>query len=151
MPPMKATNSQMDARAIMAQMQEHTCHVMLGEMRPSHELAGLAGRPEDQMRRELEHWKANGRIFSVVSEGAEYFPLFALNPANDFRPYPAVAAAIGIFAHTELSRWALAAWFIGLNSFLDDQRPMDLLAFDPDSMIQAAKDAVQEMGTRLRR
>ena len=32
---------------------------------------------------------------------------------------------------------------MGLNSFLDDQRPQDLLSLDPDWVIDAARDAVE--------
>jgi hypothetical protein len=39
----------------------------------------------------------------------------------------------------------LAFWFAGLNSFLDDERPQDVLASDPESAIAAAKDEMAEL------
>jgi hypothetical protein len=39
----------------------------------------------------------------------------------------------------------LAFWFAGLNSFLDDERPQDVLATDPESAIAAAKDEMAEL------
>jgi hypothetical protein len=36
-----------------------------------------------------------------------------------------------------------AFWFAGLSSYLDDRRPQDLLASDPDLVIAAAKDEVE--------
>jgi hypothetical protein len=47
-----------------------------------------------------------------------------------------------VFGDTKDS-WGLAFWFAGLNSFLDDQRPQDLLAADPERVIAAAKDEVE--------
>ena len=40
----------------------------------------------------------------------------------------------------EKSSTRLAFWFAALNSFLDDERPQDVLAVDPDRVISAAKD-----------
>ncbi len=137
----------MDTPTTVAEMQEHARSVVLSEMRPAHELAALAGLSDDGIRRDLEAWKTEGRIFWVEHEGTEYFPLFALDPDADYCPYPAVAAVLAVLPapHEGWSRWALASWFIGGNSFLDDQRPMDLLAVDPDWIIDAAKDTLQEM------
>lgn len=136
----------MDTPPIVAEMQEHARSVVLTQMRPARELAALTRLSDDDIRRDLEAWKAEGRIFWVVHEGTEYFPLFALDPDADYRPYPAVAAVHAILpAPCEgWSRWALASWFICSNSFLDDQRPMDLLAFEPDWVIDAAKDTLQD-------
>jgi len=41
--------------------------------------------------------------------------------------------------------WCLAFWFAALNSFLDDGRPQDVLAIDPERVIAAAKDEVAEL------
>lgn len=51
---------------------------------------------------------------------------------------------LGIFDDS-LSNWDIASWFIGLNRFLDDQVPKDLLASDPDWVIAAVKDEVEEI------
>ena len=135
----------MNADATMARMQEDLRRAALGELSQAHELAGLAGRGAEEMRCDLKQWKAEGRIFSVEQDGAEYFPIYALDPGAGYRPYPVMAEVIRILRQTEgwSSCWALAGWFIGLNSFLDDQRPLDLLALDPEWVIEAARDAVE--------
>ncbi len=132
-------------RETMARMQEDLRRAVLGEMRQAHELAVLAGRGAEEMHYDLKQWKADGRIFSVEQDGAEFFPIYALDPDAGYRPYPVMAEAIRILYQTEgwSSCWALAAWFIGLSSFLDDQRPLDLLALDPEWVIEAARDAVE--------
>jgi hypothetical protein len=115
-------------------------------MCPVGQLATLAGRGTNEIRRDLDQWAADGRILSVRHESVNYFALFALNPADGYRPYPAVGDAIRILSRV-LNRensWGLASWFIGLKSFLDDQRPTDLLASDPEWVIEAAQDEVNE-------
>lgn len=104
-------------------------------------IAKRAGRRSGDLAR----WKAEKSIFAIRERGRDYFPLFALNPNDNYRPpYRAVGEILGIFSDS-LSRWGIASWFIGLNSFLDDQAPKDLLAFDPDWVIAAAKDEVEEI------
>jgi hypothetical protein len=134
------------SQAILAAMQEEMRRQVLGEMRPAGQLATLAGRSTNEIRHDLDQWVADGRILSVRHEGVDYFALFALNSVEGYRPYPAVADAIRILGRV-LNRenaWGLASWFIGLNSFLDDQRPADLLASDPEWVVEAAQDAVNE-------
>src|ERR1035441_8625828 len=88
-------------RAIMAQMEEQVRRMVLAEMRQAHELAALAGRPEDEMRGGLARWKSAGRIVSVEHEGAEYFPAFTLDPGAGYRPFPVMAEVIRILYQTE--------------------------------------------------
>lgn len=94
------------------------------------------------VKRNLRQWKDEGRIFAVEDEGAEYFPLFALDPHANFRPYPAVAEILRILP--DLSPLGIAAWFVGVNSFFDDQRPKDILEDDPAWLIDASKDVAAE-------
>lgn len=134
----------MNPAEIMARMEEETRRAVLAEMRPARELAVLAGRGAEEMLTSLELWKADGRIFSVEHKGAEYFPPFALDPDAGYRPYPAVAAALRILRELGWkSSWGPAGWFVGLNSYLDDQRPMDLIAEDPEWVIEAARDTIE--------
>lgn len=133
-----------NARAAMTSMQEAMRRTVLAEMRPAQELAELAGREAHQMRRELERWSAEGRILSVHHEGVDYFSQFALNPGYGYRPYPAAAEAIRILRAVldPENSWGVASWFLGVNSFLDDQRPADLLGEDPEWVIEAAREEV---------
>jgi hypothetical protein len=134
---------QVNTQAIMAQMEETVRRSVPGEMRQADELAALACRPIEEMRGDLERWTAEGRMLSVELEGVEYFARFALNPADGFRPYPAVAEASRILSEVlGKNSWVVASWFIGVNSFLEDQRPADVLASDPDWVLEAAHDEV---------
>lgn len=145
MKPVKSEESQIDARAILDRMQEGARRQVLAEMCQARELAALAGQEPEQMQAELQRWKIEGRIFSVDHEGKEYFPSFALDPGTGYRPYPAIAEVFRTFDAVGCENpWRLASWFVGLNSFLDDQRPMDLLAEDPEWVIDAARDEAAE-------
>lgn len=133
----------------MTRMQEDTKRAVLGDLRQAHEIAEVAGLGPEVMQRDLICWKAEGRIFSVEFEGTEYFPPFALDSATGYQPYPALAEVLRILNRGNWgSDRAVAAWFIGLSSFLDDQRPGDLLATDPGWVIEAAQDAVHSLDQR---
>jgi hypothetical protein len=132
-------------RAIMAQMNEDVRRAVLTEMRQADQLAALAGRDTQETRDDLERWTSEGRMLSVQHEGVVYFALFALNPADLYRPCPAVADAVRILSEVldrERNSWGIASWFLGVNSFLDDQRPADLLGTDPEWVTEAAQDEV---------
>jgi len=127
----------------MAGMREETRRAVLAEMRPAHEMAAEVGRSAQLMQNDLVCWRGENRIFSVEYGGTEYFPLFALDAGDGYQPYPAFGEALRILNASKWgSDWAVAAWFVGLSSFLNDQRPADLLACDPGWVIDAARDAV---------
>ncbi len=103
------------------------------------EIAKLAGGSEKNAPPQPNIWKRNSTIFTIEHKGADYFPLYALDPDKNYRPYKAVAEILRIFGDNK-SEWGVAFWFASLNSFLDDRRPQDLLALDPNLVITAAKD-----------
>ena len=135
----------MNRRAIMAQLNDDVRRAVLTEMRQADQLAALAGRDTQETRDDLERWTSEGRMLSVQHEGVAYFALFALNPADLYPPYLAVADAVRILSEVldrERNSWGIASWFLGVKSFLDDQRPADLLGSDPEWVTEAAQDEV---------
>jgi hypothetical protein len=113
-----------------------------GDLLPAGEIAKLAGYSANNPSAQPNKWKRDGAIFAIHHKGTDYFPIYALNPDENYRPYKAVADILRVFGDTKDS-WGLAFWFAGLNSFLDDQRPQDLLAADSERVIAAAKDEVE--------
>src|ERR1700731_462948 len=113
-----------------------------GDLLPAGEIAKLAGYSANNPSAQPNKWKRDGAIFAIHHKGTDSFPIYALNPDENYRPYKAVADILRVFDDTKDS-WGLAFWFAGLNSFLDDQRPQDLLAADPERVIAAAKDEVE--------
>ena len=113
-----------------------------GDFLPAGEIAKLAGYSDKNPSAQPNKWKKDGVVFAIQHKGVDYFPLYALDPDENYRPYKAVAQVLRVFGDTKTG-WGTAFWFAGLNSFLDDRRPQDLLASDPALVIAAAKDQVE--------
>lgn len=116
-----------------------------GQFVTAEEISRLAGYSKSNPSSQPARWRQDGQIFAVNVRGVNYFPLFALNPDNSFRPYKEVREILSILKRTLLSDWAIASWFLGVNSFLDDRIPKDLLATEPALVIEAARDVVSEV------
>ena len=107
-----------------------------GDFVPATEVAKLAGFSASNPSVQPNKWKRNRDIFAIQHGREDYFPLYALHP-NDQRPRKQIAEILRVFGNTK-DGWGLAFWFAALNSFLDDERPQDVLAVDPDRVIAAA-------------
>ena len=110
-----------------------------GDFVSAGDIAKMAGYSSKNPSAQPNKWKRDGAIFAFQHKGIDYFPRYALDPVESYRPYKALAEVLSIFGETK-SAWGTAFWFAGLNSFLDDQRPQDLLATRPDLVIAAAQD-----------
>lgn len=106
-------------------------------------IAKLAGYSSKNPSAQPYKWKKDGAIFAIHHKGTDYYPLYALNPDDNYRPYSALAEIIKIFGKKKTG-WGLSYWFEGVNSFLDDQKPKDLLATDPKDVIAAARDETED-------
>ncbi len=113
-----------------------------GDFLPAGEVAKLAGYSDKNPSAQPNKWKKDGVIFAIQHKGVDYFPLYALDPDENYRPYKAIAEILRVFGEAKTG-WGIAFWFAGLNSFLDDRRPQDLLASDPALVIAAAKDELE--------
>lgn len=116
-----------------------------GDFLPAAAIASLAGYSAKNPSAQPNKWKKDAAIFAIQHKGNDYFPMYALDAEENYRPYKALAEVLRIFGETKTG-WGIAFWFAGLNSFLDDRRPQDLLESEPDLVIAAAKDEV--MGIR---
>ena len=112
-----------------------------GDFLPAGKIAEMVGYSSKNPSAQPNKWKRDGAIFAFKHKGIDYFPRYALDPVESIRPYKALADVIKIFGETK-SGWGAAFWFAGLNSFLDDQRPKDLLATRTELVIAAAQDEV---------
>ena len=109
-----------------------------GDFLPASEVAKFEGFSAGNTPLQPNKWKRNRDIFVIQHGDEDYIPLYALNP-DDHRPRRQMAEILRIFGDAK-DGWGLAFWFAALNSFLDDERPQDVLAVDPDRVIAAAKD-----------
>lgn len=112
-----------------------------GDLLTASDIAKLAGFSETNPSVQPNKWKRNGLIFAVQHKGADYFPSYALDPQNGYRPRKAMAKIIQIFG--EKGDWGKAYWFASDNSFLGGKRPQDILATQPERVIAAAADEME--------
>jgi hypothetical protein len=70
-------------------------------------------------------WKRLGQIFAIHHRGSDYYPLYALDPAEGYRPRPVVADVLRLFSDSKDS-WSTAFWFGSINSYLRGKRPQDV-------------------------
>jgi hypothetical protein len=90
---------------------------------------------------QLDRWRMERRVFAVGAPGFEHVPLFQFT--DDLYVVDAMPQLLKIFR--ALSDWQIALWFFSPNAWLGDQRPMDLLQRDPDSVIDAAQHAIETL------
>ncbi|HEY2467502.1 MAG TPA: hypothetical protein VGI45_06635 [Terracidiphilus sp.] len=112
-----------------------------GDFLPATEVAQLAGFSASNLSVQPNKWKRNREIFAIQHGREDYLPVYALGP--DHRPRKEMAEILKVFQNAK-DGWGLAFWFAALNSFLDDERPQDVLATDPERVIAAAEDEVAE-------
>lgn len=93
-----------------------------------------AKNPSSQPNR----WKRMGQIFAIHHKGADYYPLYALDPAEGYRPRAIVEDVMRVFGGSKDS-WGLAFWFGSANSYLGGRRPQDVLEENPVPLLKAAQ------------
>ena len=114
-----------------------------GDFLPAMEVAKIAGFSSTNLSVQPNKWKRNREIFAIQHGREDYLPLYGLDP-GDHRPRKEMAEILNVFGDVK-DGWGLAFWFAGLNSFLYDERPQDVLASDPKLVIAAAKDEMAEL------
>jgi hypothetical protein len=96
-------------------------------------LAGFSGaNPSAQPHK----WKKAGKIFALRRGNTDFYPSYAFG--DDFRPLLAMKEILGVF-HDKKSDLKIAAWFASENSWLRNQRPLDLILASPEAVIEAAE------------
>ncbi len=103
------------------------------------QIAAIAGTSEKNLSAELQGAAVEGALFFIHRNGIDYFPGYALDSEQCYRPYQVLRTVIEHLTPTK-DGWSLAFWFQSVNSFLGGKRPMDLLAEKPDEVIAAAAD-----------
>ena len=131
-----------EALLVQARMTAQARAAVLEESGPwltGPQIARLAGFSESNPSAQPSRWKRSGAIFSVSHQGCDYFPTYALNEADGWRPRPAMADVLGVFGQAK-DGWGLAYWFASVNGFLGERRPQDVLPTDPQAVVAAARD-----------
>lgn len=107
------------------------------------DISEMAGYSKINPSAQPAKWKKDRQIFSIRHQNVDYFPGFALDPKHDYKPLKAMSEVLKVFGDAK-DGWGLAFWFMGLNSFLGGKkRPMDLLASEPERVVDAARLELQ--------
>lgn len=127
-------------------MRVNARHAVLksGDWLTAAQLAQLAGLSTRNPSAQPNKWKKQGQIFAIRYSGVDYFPGYGLDPDAGFRPLKFLAKVLEVFDEKKDS-WGLAYWFRSDNGFLGGRRPQDLLATEPERVIAAAEDELQEV------
>jgi hypothetical protein len=98
-----------------------------------------AGFSEINPSAQPNRWKRDGKVFALRRGKTDVYPAYAFG--DDFRPLPAMKDVLCVFKDkkTDLK---IAAWFASVNSWLRDQRPLDVIGTNPEAVINAAKAEV---------
>lgn len=115
-----------------------------GEWLTAAEISELAGFSPRNPSAQPNKWKKQGIIFAIKHGNVDYYPAFALDKHAGYRPFKAMAKVLDILAAYK-DGWGLAYWFQSANSFLGGELPQDMIATDPERVIGAALDEVEEV------
>lgn len=88
-------------------------------------------------------WKANDQLFAIRRDGRDMYPRYALG--DDFTPLPVVKRVLKTLVNHDPLR--VAGWFESTSSFLGGKRPRQLIAAQPERVVQAAQDTVTQLET----
>lgn len=91
----------------------------------------------------VTEWWCAGKIFALHHEGIDYFPIYAFDPAADYKPRPGLAPVIAKLA-SQKEGWGMAFWFGSSNSTLGGRMPKDVLEREPEIVLDAAEYEVSE-------
>lgn len=112
-----------------------------GDWVSAEEWTSILGPSVKNPSAQFRKWKREGAIFAICHDGIDYFPGYALDPQNEYRPFRGLKKVIAQFAMTR-DGWSLAFWFHSANSFLGGKRPKEILASQSDLVFAAATDEV---------
>jgi hypothetical protein len=121
-----------------------TAVLQSGDWMTAAEIAQVAGFSSSNPSAQPNKWKRDGAIFAIRHNGVDYFPSYGLDPKAGYRPLKSMAKVIDIFRDAK-DGWGMSYWFASVNSFLGGKRPQELLAAEPERVLAAARDALEEV------
>lgn len=101
------------------------------------ELLGSTARNTSAMASRL---KRSGKLFAVTYKGVDLYPAAQI---VDGEPSPAVERILHAFEGD--SAWTIALWLNAPSGWLGGERPLDLLAEQPDRVVEAARKTTEPL------
>ena len=86
-------------------------------------------------------WRTKGKIFAMDYKGKQRYPVFQFD--NEGKPRKVMADVIKLFDE-ENKGWQLALWFTNPNAVLNGKMPVEIIASQPESIIDAIKALKKE-------
>lgn len=102
------------------------------------DIADLAGSSAINRGQYAHALMRAGKIFSVVHQRQLLYPAFQF-AAETGVALPVIAELLPILRSRLNSDWELAMWFAVQNSWLEGERPVDLLLSNPRALVEAAR------------
>ncbi len=99
------------------------------------QIAELAGLGQANRSGAANRWKQRRKVFALQHEGQDHYPRYLLD--EHFRPLPGAEKVLEVLESFSPNR--LASWFEGRNGLLGGKRPRELLATDPERVVEAAR------------
>jgi hypothetical protein len=106
----------------------------------SAEVAGAAGSRAANRASLANRWRDEGKVFAIRVGEQQLYPAFQFDEHG--RPVGTVASVLAAF-DSQLTDWQTALWFTAPTGWLGGRRPVDAIAEEPESVIEAA---AREMG-----
>ncbi len=100
-------------------------------------IAGSASYSSKNPSSQPNRWKRNGQIFAIHYKGVDLYPAYALDHSEGVRPLPIMGEILKHLADKD--DWQKAFWFEGLNSYLNNRKPKQLLRTQPAEVLRAAE------------
>ena len=72
-----------------------------GDFLPAGDIAKMAGYSPKNPSAQPNKWKRDGAIFAFQHKGIDYFPRYALDPVESYRPYKALADVLEYLRRNE--------------------------------------------------
>lgn len=107
------------------------------ELITAKDLAKLRGSTVAATSSLLRNWKKSRATLILKYQGLNHCPLYTLNPANGYKPYPAISEIISILEQS-MGPWQMTFWFMCATNYLSGKTPREMLALDGELVIQCA-------------
>ncbi len=85
-------------------------------------------------------WRSKGKIFAIDYRGKQLYPAFQFD--NQGKPRKVMAKVIKLFDE-ENKGWQLALWFTNPNAVLNGKMPVEIIASQPESIVDAVKEEAE--------
>jgi len=111
-----------------------------GEWLTAEDINKLQIRPPRKKSFPASAWKRHGRIFSVLYNGKEYYPLYQFDPM--FQPLPVVRNILKAYGECA-DTWSIATWFHFPNGWITKETDSEAVSVAPKDALDRTNDVIK--------